>query len=190
MISELDNACQREADPPDRGPLRIIGTVRTGKRGRPRIEISQPFLVEASRHRGPLGISKSLNIVGARTVRRRQLEAGIATPQRPVFEQHRTETGEIVRQRNPPVVRDEHISNEELDRVISDVLQRFPNHGESLLYGQLHAMGHTTTRVRVRASFRRVRGVPNSFGDRRIHRRTYKVAGANALWHHDGQHGV
>ena len=44
--------------------------------------------------------------------------------------------------------------------------------------------------ARVRDSLERVSGVPGTFGGRRVHRRRYQVAGANSLWHHDGQHGI
>lgn len=45
-------------------------------------------------------------------------------------------------------------------------------------------------RERIIESYLRVYGTPGVFGDRAIHRRVYTVAGANSLWHHDGQHGM
>lgn len=188
MVSELDNACIREADPTDDEPLNILSSVRTGRRGRPKIEISPSFLAEASAHRGPTGIGRSIG-VRARTVRQQQLDYGLAILQLPVFENHIQPDGEVIQYRNEPPPRPQQVTDEELDAIIREILERFPLYGRSMLDGQLNSMGYNITRARARASYGRVNGVPHVFGDRRIHRRTYKVAGANALWHHDGQHG-
>ena len=58
-----------------------------------------------------------------------------------------------------------------------------------MIFGRLKAAGHHVPVERIAASYLRVRGTPGSFSGRTIHRRVYKVAGANSLWHHDGQHG-
>ncbi|THH13742.1 hypothetical protein EUX98_g9686, partial [Antrodiella citrinella] len=52
------------------------------------------------------------------------------------------------------------------------------------------AAGHHVPRERLTLSYARVHGTPGIFGARTIHRRQYNVAGANSLWHHDGQHGL
>ena len=54
----------------------------------------------------------------------------------------------------------------------------------------LRANGVIVSEGRVRGSLARVSGVPGTFGGWRVHRRRYQVAGANSLWHHDGQHGI
>jgi hypothetical protein len=58
-----------------------------------------------------------------------------------------------------------------------------------MLKGHLKADGYRVPRARIAASYLRVHGSPGSFGARFIHRTPYNVAGANSLWHHDGQHG-
>ncbi|KAJ7730009.1 hypothetical protein DFH07DRAFT_781776 [Mycena maculata] len=44
MVTALDLACHESMDPPDGGPLVVTRRVRTGRRGRPRIEIDAQFL--------------------------------------------------------------------------------------------------------------------------------------------------
>ena len=58
-----------------------------------------------------------------------------------------------------------------------------------MLFGRLKAAGYHVPVERIAASYLRVHGAPGSFGGRAVHRRAYHVAGANSLWHHDGQHG-
>ena len=53
----------------------------------------------------------------------------------------------------------------------------------------LRAQGVMVSEGHVRESLTRVSGILGIFGGRRVHQRRYKVAGANLLWHHDGQHG-
>jgi hypothetical protein len=77
----------------------------------------------------------------------------------------------------------------ELDRILSAVLDIFPTFCRRMLSGHLKAAGHHVPRERIAASYVRVHGSPGIFGDRSIHRKVYRVAGANSLAHHDGQHG-
>jgi hypothetical protein len=81
------------------------------------------------------------------------------------------------------------LSDSQLDAAIGEILEIFPAFGRSMIDGRLKASGHEVTRERIIASYLRVHGAPGSFGDRSIHRKAYKVAGANSLCHHDGQHG-
>jgi len=55
--------------------------------------------------------------------------------------------------------------------------------------GCLKGSGHHVPRECIAESFLRVHGTPGGFGQHTIHHKVYKVAGANSLWHHDGQHG-
>jgi hypothetical protein len=81
------------------------------------------------------------------------------------------------------------LTDEELDVLMTSILEIFPDFGRRMLMGRLKADGHHVPRARVTASYLRVHGSPGRFGVRFIHRRPYRVAGANSLWHHDGQHG-
>lgn len=82
------------------------------------------------------------------------------------------------------------ITDQELDGLLVSILQSFPTYGRRMIAGHLTTFDHYRVHgERIRASYRRVHGTPGVFGGRRIHRRRYKVPGANSLWHHDGQHG-
>jgi hypothetical protein len=82
------------------------------------------------------------------------------------------------------------LTNDELDALLSSILEIFPTFGQRMIAGRLKASGHHVPRECITESFLRVHGTPGVFGQRTIHRKVYyKVAGANSLWHHDGQHG-
>ena len=82
------------------------------------------------------------------------------------------------------------LQDEQLDTLIADILQVFPLFGSHMIMGRLKAAGHHIPRARIIEAYARVHGRTGRFGDRSIHRRKYKVAGSNSLWHHDGQHGM
>ena len=81
------------------------------------------------------------------------------------------------------------LTNDKLDTLLSSILEIFPTFGQRMIAGRLKASGHHVPRERITESFLRVHGTPGVFGQHTIYRKIYKVAGANSLWHHDGQHG-
>lgn len=184
----MDQARHESADPPD-GPELVVVTRKSGGRpGRPRVEIDPTFLREALALRGPSGL-KPIFSCDARTVRRRALEYGIATPGTPVFVSQMQPDGgtNAVRSRSTRGI--SALTNDELDALLSSILEIFPTFGQRMIAGRLKASGHHVPRECITESFLRVHGTPGVFGQRTIHRKVYKVAGANSLWHHDGQHG-
>ncbi|XP_055351690.1 uncharacterized protein LOC129597992 [Paramacrobiotus metropolitanus] len=81
------------------------------------------------------------------------------------------------------------LSDVDLDRVIVDILNSFPNVGYRYINGQLKSGGLTVQRTRILASMRRLD--PYGIANRFFHfvpRRIYSNAGPNALWHIDGNH--
>jgi hypothetical protein len=80
------------------------------------------------------------------------------------------------------------LSDEELDEIIGRILQIFPLFSREMITGHLRHQGHRVPRERISASYQRVMGLPAYMVSRRLERRVYRVAGPNALWHHDGQH--
>src|SRR5437763_5956082 len=81
------------------------------------------------------------------------------------------------------------LSNNELDDVVKQVKQENPFFGQAMTMGALRSRGIRITRNRLRESIHRV----DAFGavtrwTQIIPRRTYHVAGPNALWHIDGNH--
>ncbi|KAK6991956.1 hypothetical protein R3P38DRAFT_3437757 [Favolaschia claudopus] len=188
MADLLDEACHMSTDPQEGPSITVITESSTGRRGRPKKQIDPAFLQEALSLRGPSGVASVLNC-HPRTVRRAALDQGIATPGVPVYvnesladgTQQRTYTSAS---RSAPST----LTDAQLDAAIGEILEIFPAFGRNMIAGRLQASGHQVTRQRIVDSYLRVHGAPGEFGDRSIHRKAYKVAGANSLWHHDGQH--
>lgn len=189
MVQALDDACHASADTISTPPIVVTWEARTGKRGRPKKECDPGFLAFALDLRGPSDVAPVLGW-GKRTVSRRAVEYGIRAPGPPVFQYIDNTDGTTTRIHQSSTSPSSVLTDQELDYIVALTLQSFPTHRRSMLAGHLTAMGHKIPRKRLRASFIRVHGVSGIFGQRHIHRRVYKVAGANALWHHDGQHGM
>ncbi|KAK6984673.1 hypothetical protein R3P38DRAFT_3332768 [Favolaschia claudopus] len=189
MVTALDPACHDSTDPPDAAPLTVVHRVRTGRRGRPRVEIDPQFLSAALDLRGPTGIAPEIG-VSARTVRRAALRAGLVQPGAPVFQSRTNSNGEleVVHTSTAPPV--SVVSNEELDRLLSETLEVFPQFGRRMIRGHLKSQGYRIPRDRITASYLRVHGAPAIFGDRQISRKKYRVPGPMSLAHLDGQHGL
>lgn len=191
MVEELDLACHRSTDSPDGPPIVVIQRLSTKRRGRPKVHIDTIFLEEALALRGPSGVATALNC-SSRTVRRRALELGLAMPGAPVVTTTTQPDGNVTQTYNAPPTGPAAapaITDAQLDAKVREVLTVFPSFGRVMLAGHLTACGMRVRRDRLRASYIRVHGSPVAWGNRVIHRRRYKVAAANSLWHHDGQHG-
>jgi hypothetical protein len=187
MVAALDLARHESLDPPDAPPLVVAHRVRTGRRGRPRIEINSNFLSAALDLRGPTGIAPELG-VSSRTIRRRALEAGLVEAGAPVFQPHVNPDGGIEHvhtSTTPPVSL---ISDNELDALIASTLESFPQFGRRMIRGHLKSQGYRIPNERISLSYLRVHGAPAIFGDRQISRKHYRVPGPLSLAHLDGQH--
>jgi hypothetical protein len=189
MLEDLDKAIHISRDTADTSSPTLAIRSSRGKRGRPRVIISPDLLIEGSR----LGTNTELAEHAhchPRTIRRRKLEAGLSQPGvlvKTVTQQ--ADGSQVVRYQNTRPEMSA-ISDTELDGAVGRVLQDMPGFGRKMIEGSLRALGLRIPQSRVRESLLRVRGVPGIFGDRRIHRREYRVAGPNSLCHHDGQHGM
>jgi hypothetical protein len=192
MKVQLQQAAEQCPDLPDAPPPTTTYTARvTGRRGRPRKEM-HPSLLEASLQHAPKTHLESIYDCSSRTLRRRALEYGLEMPGEPVYVDVVDEDGRQFRvfASKNPTSRLSDISDTELDELVLYIITAFPAFGRRMIDGHLKYMGQRVPRARVEASYSRVVGVPRQgFGVRRIERRVYKVAGPNALWHHDGQHG-
>jgi len=183
MTFHLDKARHASSDPLEGPTIPFAYTIHTGKRGRPRVEVEPNLLSTALMLRPKTRIADTARC-SARTIRRRQLDYGIVTPGPSHSQAQQTRDDDTL----PP--HSEIISDEELDQHLSIIIQNFPTFGWRLATAGLRANGVIVSESRVRDSLARINGAPGVFGGRRIHRRRYKVAGANSLWHHDGQHGI
>ncbi|KAJ3513257.1 hypothetical protein NLJ89_g3052 [Agrocybe chaxingu] len=92
--------------------------------------------------------------------------------------------------RNPVSRHHSTISDRDLDDLIIRLRFHFQRAGISMLDGMLRRLGHRVQRERIRQALLRIDPVRRIFERIRIRRRQYSVAGPNALWHHDGQHGL
>lgn len=75
------------------------------------------------------------------------------------------------------------LSNQELDSIVTLILQNTPNAGEAYVLGSLRSRELRVQRWRVRHSLHRVDPIGRSFRRRHaIRRRVYSVQGPNELW--------
>ena len=188
MVRALDDACHASSDSIEMPTVVAHWELRSGKRGRPKKECNPEFLAYAMDLGGTTDTA-SLFGWSARTVSRRAVEYGVRPPGAPVFENVTLPDGSTSRIHQSSTRPTSTLTDDELNFVVA-ALESFPEYKRAMLNGHLVAMGHHVPKKRLRESFIRVHGVPGIFGARHIQRRVYKVAGANALWHHDGQHGA
>jgi hypothetical protein len=189
MLADLDMAIHTSRDVADASVPALAVCISSGKQGRPKVVIAVGLLREGSR----LGTNKELaDYVSChpRTICRRKLEAGLEQQGRPVCTFTKTgDSSQVMHYQGPARTMSE-INDNDLDSVIARLLQDMPGFGCRMVEGALQALGLQIPQRRVRESLLCVQGVPGVFGDRRIHRCEYRVAGPNSLWHHDGQHGT
>ncbi|KAI0362336.1 hypothetical protein OH77DRAFT_1500048 [Trametes cingulata] len=177
-----------------------------GHLGRPRIQIDCEFLAWAYKHRSISSIARFLG-VHRHTVRRCLIDYGIiddlvSSPD-PDDEHAATDVDDILdpniplpRELPPDVEQSSFVAHRrdtlldaELDEILAILRSHYHRAGLSMLDGMLRQLGYSIPRERVRASLLRIDPVRRVFERIRIRRREYRVAGPNALWHHDGQHG-
>ena len=190
MVAVLDTALQESEDPPDDIDLDVARLEFTGRSGRPRFEVDRDFLSIALESRGPADIARTLGC-SSRTVRRRALDHGLLVDGQAPFLDHEHFDGNVVRVWNGPIrhTRLTDISDENLDRVVSQILTLSPHFGRRMIDGALKSRGLHVSLRRIVDSYRRVHGPSVGLVNRRISRRAYHSAGVNSVWHHDGQHG-
>lgn len=112
MVAHLEDASHCSADLADKPFFATTTTVRTGRRGRPRIEIDPGLLAVAFELRGPS------HHVHPRTIRRRVLEQGLAEPGEPVYVDYEQPDGSITRVYRSSSGAVSGISDEELDDIV------------------------------------------------------------------------
>ena len=81
------------------------------------------------------------------------------------------------------------ITDHELDALVAQIKERFPNSGYRLMQAHVKHEGHRVTQVRIRESLRRVdpEGTALRWATS-IQRRKYSVNSPLSLWHLDGNH--
>ena len=189
MIQCLDEAVHLSSDPPDGHPLQTSFSIHTGEVGCPSIQIPPGMLATALELRGPTHLTSVFGC-SSHTIRWCALEYGLAEPCPPVYVEYEHDDGTTVNFHCRSAAMSD-LSDDDLDKITSEIIDLFPNFGRCMIDGHLHHLGHHVPRSWVQASYAHVHGAPaSSFGPRRIQCRVYSVPGPNSLAHHDGQHGV
>lgn len=189
MVEAIDAATSSHStsDPvPQCSPVTVSQKIRTGKPGRPAIEVDAVALQQLLELRGPESAGRLLGC-SSRTVRRRALELGLVQPGAPVFTHKTQSDGSVSRifHRRESV----HGTDEEVRGAISAVLETYPDIGREKMLAAVKSCGISTTRRQIEAALLMLRGPSGSRTRKPIQRRVYTVPGSNYLWHHDGQHG-
>lgn len=149
-------------------PQNPISSGRTGKRERPRKIIDPDFLTEALDPRRRVKIrqlARKLN-VHPHTLRSRLREAGVD-------------------------YKFSSISNNELNKIVIEFRQQYPEAGIRYLTGYLRRHGFRLQKRRIVASLQHIDKLGHSLRKRRrtkIQHSRYKVSRPHALWHIDGHH--
>lgn len=138
--------------------------IYTGRPGRPRYELSTPFLEDALQLRSVPGVARFLD-VSTKTLERRMGELGMRKTDFTVpF----------------PLVK---------SLVEFWCIQR-PGIGSKMLRSTIRTRyGLKVSKKRILLAIREIDPTRSLFRNVPVHRRAYSVPGPNALWHHDGQHG-
>ncbi|KAI0355365.1 hypothetical protein OH77DRAFT_320604 [Trametes cingulata] len=159
MLADLDLAEHSEASfpaPSLPAPYLVAQRVKTGRRGRPRLEIDETFLGSALKLQGTTALGEVLGC-HPRTVRRRALEHGLVPPHPPVRTAVVQPDGSIVyvysgRQR--PIGS---MTDAELDAAIAAILRSCPWLERKMIQEHLDLQGHQVPFSRIRASCARIR---------------------------------
>ncbi|KAJ7073444.1 hypothetical protein B0H15DRAFT_740062, partial [Mycena belliarum] len=153
MVSLLDEARHLSSDPPEGPNLVVSQRVATG--GRPRLEIDRHFLSEALDLRGPSHLAAVFGC-SARTIRRRALLYGLAQPGQPVYTDTRQTDGTITRSYSSTARPVSTLTDDQLDTLLTSILEVFPDFGRRMLTGRLKSAGHHVPRARITASYLRI----------------------------------
>ncbi|KAJ3560649.1 hypothetical protein NP233_g10697 [Leucocoprinus birnbaumii] len=199
LLVLLERAKTQSCDEPDAPAPRVVHVLRTGKCGRPRKETDPTWLETVHPCLAPTRISKHLAAanepdVCPRTVRRRLLEQNLVEPHPPVFIYSSNEEGEQSTTQSDTrhtTYCETPMTNDELDDRMREYIRPFSRHnGRAMTQGLMHSRGVRVSCDRMEESRARVQGLLCPFKRVAIVRQKYEVAGANSLWHHDGQHGL
>ena len=154
---------------PGESELTVLPVLESSEeKGRPRFVIQRQHLEELFDLGCTVAYVANLLGVSKRTIERRMSEFGISVA--------RTYT---------------HLSDEELDQTVREIVERFPNIGYRRLTGFLVSKGLKVSREKIRASLKRVHPegiLLRSLELNIVKRRQYNVRGPLALWHVDGNH--
>lgn len=190
------------SDTPNQEAIEVVTRVQSGRHGRPRLEFNRAMLAQALETRNQTEVASEWG-VSYKTIHRNALAFGLIQPgQHPFPPQAEPEAqpeagraggeAEVAVVAGPPrqsrTRGRRELTDEELAGLVQECLTLFQIFGRNMVMGFLASRAVYASRDRIEAAVLRVNGIPRLFGDR-IERRVYAIAGPNAVWHHDGQHG-
>ncbi|KAM6492397.1 hypothetical protein JOM56_012121 [Amanita muscaria] len=217
MIAALEDAAIEARDEMVTAPRPLARLTTAGHRGRWRLEIDRNWLAYMSQVQPLRAIADELGC-HPRTVRRRQLEYGLAKHAPPVIQYVQHQDGTQTKEWHPtgPSMSDLNRDPQALDGVVGEILEAYPDYGIEYLRGAVRSKGHRISREHIRDSYHRVMGIRSRFLHRNsgldlrsesksrkktsdldwpgpwtvypVERRVYSVPSVNSLWHHDGYH--
>ena len=142
--------------------------IKTGFKGRPKFDIPIEQLVYLLDNGFKVTDIASLLCVSEKTIHRRLQDNGMSV--------HSTY---------------KKLTDEDLDNIVKNILQEFPNSGYKCMRGHLLSRGYKIQKIRVRESMRRCDPEGTVVRALQIcvtHRRSYNVRAPLSLWHMDGNH--
>ncbi|KAF6743985.1 hypothetical protein DFP72DRAFT_774876, partial [Ephemerocybe angulata] len=160
MIQALDLAKRPRDDFPDVQPMEVKTLEYTGQRGHSRIVLNPEVLEATHHHQGPTELGRLFN-VSSRTVRRCLVDAGLEKPGQPVYVDfvRETESGLEVRRLylgSSRSMKGSYLLDEDLDDIMGNILESFPNIGRRMIDGQLRFLGHHIPCSRLQQSYARI----------------------------------
>jgi hypothetical protein len=173
LLALLREASSVAVDSTIDGQLQVLRHQLPLHGGRPKLDIDLAWLSTAvNQLRLPLTTIADTLGCSARTVRRVLLESGICS------------AGSASRLSSA-------LSEGDLDTIVAQQLERQPGCGVSYMRGSLQSIGVMVTKKSIRDSLNRLHPFRTLLRRNLVgQRRRYSVAGANLVWHHDGQHGL
>ncbi|XP_028415387.1 uncharacterized protein LOC114538407 [Dendronephthya gigantea] len=141
---------------------------KTGFKGRPKFDIPIDQLEYLLKNGFKVSDIASLFCVCQKTIHRRLQENGMSV--RNTYEK---------------------LTDEDLDILVKNILQEFPNSGYKSMRGHLLSRGYKIQEIRIRESMRRCDPegtIVRALQIRVTHRRSYSVRAPLSLWHMDGNH--
>ncbi|KAK7017096.1 hypothetical protein VNI00_018688 [Paramarasmius palmivorus] len=161
----------------------------TGRKGRPKKQINVTLLKALhQQHRGSCTKIAQDMCAHPKLIRRHLLALGLEQPGEAPFQSYVDDNGQqrhlhVITRPLPTMITDE-----DLDREVMSILSNRPSYGRGMVRGALAAKQIYVTDPRITESLLRVRGPAPPFRRRKIVRTAYRCAGANAMWHNDGNH--
>ncbi len=176
-------------NPPTHPPLlQPKSKVYTGRKGRPRADINLTILGLLTQTHGSAARIADLFGTHPWTVTHHQQHAGFKEARQAPFQMVVDANGHEHMIYTPTRLKMSDIDDEELDKLIDEILGRCPGYGCGQIKDALDHLGHRVCRQCIATAKKRVNGLNLTFGQRLLTWKNYYMPSANSMWHHDSNH--